>query len=323
MKYTNHYNLSPEIVRAITKERYIVEGELPSDYSVTDLVNPIQLTTIKKKYPKDLVVRDVVDLFYSFMGSVSHQILEDAAHPDDESTSEERLYTKIKGVTISGKIDCYQHTAIIDGKERVAQVRDYKTTKVWNIIRGEHKSWEIQTNLYAMLLRENNKPVEELTITCLIFDWKKNETYKKNYPKTPIIDLKMPLWSLEDQLHYTHEKVRNLELAKQLDLQTLAKAYPCSEEDMWQNFKDYAIIKQGADRATKIFDNYAAARSYFDETKSISDKTHTIERRTSVRKRCFEFCDAAKVCEQHKRMCKEEGVPHTYPNHDLDIEPLF
>ena len=104
MKYTNKYGLSPEIVRAITKERYIVEDEAPSDYSISDLINPVQMTTIKKNYPDDLVVRDVVDLFYSFMGSVAHQVLEDAAHEDDQTTVEERLYMKVGDVTISGKL---------------------------------------------------------------------------------------------------------------------------------------------------------------------------------------------------------------------------
>ena len=339
MKYTNRHGLSPEVVRAITKERYIVEDEAPSDYSISDLVNPVQMTTIKKKYPEDLVVRDVVDLFYSFMGSVAHQVLEDSAHEDDQTTVEERLYMKIRDVTISGKLDCYQHEASVlevDGEEiivpydpsiiakrRPPQIRDYKTTKVYNIQKGDHKKWEEQVNCYAVLLIENNKPVEDLTITCLIFDWKKNETYKQNYPKTPIIDLKMPLWALEDQLYYVHEKVKNLELAKQLDLQTLAKAYPCSKEDMWQNHNGYSVIKKGSDRASRNFDTHQEAVQYIEDSKSATHKTHQVVERLGIRRRCFEYCDAAKICEQHKKLCKQEGVPHTYPNHDIDIEPLF
>lgn len=323
MKYTNHYNLSPEVVRAITKDYYTVEGEKPSDYSVTDLINPIQLTTLKKNFPNDLVVRDVVDLFYSFLGNLSHHILETSHHKDHQSTAEERIYIEIDGVIVSGKIDCYQHKALIDGVQRVPQVRDYKTTKVWNVMKGEHSQWELQTNLYSLLLREDNKPVEKIFITCILFDWKKNETYKQGYPVAPIIDIEINLWGQEDQMNYLKERVRNLEIAKKLNPDELSKEFPCSQEDMWQRFKDYAIIKQGADRATKTFDDYAAARSHFDETKSISDKTHTIERRVSARRRCFEFCDAAKICEQHKKLCKQEGVEHTYPNHDLNIEPLF
>ena len=339
MKYTNKYGLSPEIVRAITKERYIVEDEAPSDYSISDLINPVQMTTIKKNYPDDLVVRDVVDLFYSFMGSVAHQVLEDAAHEDDLTTVEERLYMKVGDVTISGKLDCYQHEANIievDGKEvivpyepsivanrRPPQIRDYKTTKVYNIQKGDHKKWEEQENCYAILLTENNKPVEDLTITCLIFDWKENDIYKQNYPRTPIIDLQMPLWSTEKQRAYIEEKVEELLYAKELDLKELSRMYPCSQKDMWQEHKGFSVIKKGSTTASRNVDTYEEGLQYIENSKSATLKSHEIKERVGSRRRCFRFCDAAKMCEQHKRMCKEEGVPHTYPNHDLNIEPLF
>lgn len=319
MKYTNHFNLAPEVVNAIVKDRYTVEGEAPSDYSVTDIINPIQVTILKKKYKDDLVQRDVVDLFYSFLGSVAHQVLEDSTEGMDHTTAEERLYMKTNGVTISGKIDCYQH----ETKDRVAQIRDYKTTKVWNIIKGDHSKWEEQVNIYALLLRENKKPIEKLIITCLLFDWKKQDTYKENYPNCPIIDIEIPLWTEKKQREYLNKKISDLEDAKNKTDTEIFSYYPCTEEDMWQSFNGYSIFKYGGKRAIKTFESNLEAIRHLSNTKSMSSKTHYIEKRLGNRKRCFEHCDVANHCMQHKTLCGNEGVEHTYPNHNIHIKPLF
>lgn len=343
IKYTNRHNLAPEVVRAIIKDRYTVEGERGSDYSITDIISPIQVTILKKRYADDLVIKDVIDLFWSFMGSVAHQVLEDSWHKEMQSTVEERIYLSVRGKTISGKIDCYQHEAIIvkglgediileaddinkgmiDGDLRPPQIRDYKTTKVWNIMKGNHTKWEEQTNAYAGLLQEMGKPVERIVITCLLFDWNKNQTFKEGYPKAPIVDLEMPLWSIEDQLRYIDEKVYNLSLAEDMSDEGLALAFDCSEEDMWMNFKDYAIMKHDGERAVKTFEDFNSAMEHFKNTKSITEKTHKIIKRVGERKRCFEHCDVANHCVQHRRLCEKEGVPVTYPNHDIHVEPLF
>jgi hypothetical protein len=68
--YTNKHGLSDEVVKAILTDRYTTAGEAPSDYSASRLIAPVQQTVLERTYPEDLKTFDVVDDFYSFLGSI-------------------------------------------------------------------------------------------------------------------------------------------------------------------------------------------------------------------------------------------------------------
>jgi hypothetical protein len=300
---TNKYNLPDEICTAIMKDRYTAEDDEEFDFSASTLVAPTQQTVLKNKYRDSLIVRDVTDYFWAFLGSIAHTVLEEAWKEKANSFVERRIYTEIEGKTVSGKLDCYADN----------QIRDYKSTKSYKIMKGDYKEWEEQLNVYAFLCRENEIEVSSLMIYALIFDWKKHEKHKAGYPDCPIVKIPLRLWPYDEQKSFVSNKVSELIQGYSLDDESLSEAFPCSEREMWSDVRDYAVIKQGAARATKVFDNEEDAVEYLEKMKSKED--YTVEKRMSARTRCLDFCPVSHVCIQNRKLsglsgsdCNEECI---------------
>lgn len=297
MNYTNKHSLPEEVVRAIMKDRYTDPDEAPSDFSATTLVAPIQQTILKRRYPDQHIIRDVVDYFWSFIGSIAHAVLEEAWHESIGSIVEKRLYIEVAGKSVSGKMDCYH-----DG-----EIRDYKSTKSYKIMKGDYSDWEKQLNVYAYLCRKNGLEVNRLRVIGFILDWKKGEAYKKGYPDTPVVEIPLRLWTEEEQEAYIENRVLGLILAETANDDLLSIKFPCSKKEMWSDIRDYAIIKNGADRATKVFDNHEEAMRVFNSGK-YSHKDYSLTTRYTKRTRCLEHCPVSHLCKQNQRLLEEEGI---------------
>lgn len=292
---TNKHKLPAEVYNAIVKDRYTNQEELPSDYSATRLIAPIQQTILTNRHQDKLKVFDAMDMFWSFMGSIAHTVLEEAWHESMGSKVEERLYVEVEGKTLSGKIDCYHN----------GEIRDYKTTKVYKVMKGDYAEWEKQLNIYAYLCRKNGFPVHKLNVIAILFNWQEGETYKQGYPDCPIVTIPLRLWSEEEQDHYITERIQWLELAENMDDESLPQ---CSDREMWCDIRDYAVMKDGGKRAVKCFDNFEDAREYRQLMNS-KNKTHEYDvvTRKTDRTRCKKWCAAATVCHQNQRLLAEEG----------------
>jgi hypothetical protein len=307
MKYTNKHKLKPEVVAAIMKDRYTEEDEESFDESASTLVAPTQQVTLKRQFKGTgkLRIFDVVDSFWSFMGSIAHKVLEEAWHASMSaagSISEKRLYQKILGIMLSGKSDLYAKP----------EIRDYKTCKVYKIQKGDYIDWYAQLNVYAWLTRMNGHVVESLRIITLIFDWKKGEVYKKNYPECPVVEIPVPLWTIEEQRAYVTERVTRLLDAKDLTPQQLYEQYPCSKHEMWENVKDYTVMKAGVKKAHRVFDNAIEQVAYYNEKReTLTDEEkadYTLVTRYSPRRRCLDHCEASTVCIQNRELLKAEAA---------------
>ncbi len=318
-RYTNKHGLPPEILRALLKDRYTDINEDPFDESASTLTAPTQLTVLKRRHPKDLRIFDVTDLFWSFLGSVAHQVLEDSHHESMSSVVEQRIYLTVevqapngttRAVVVSGKLDCYDRP----------EIRDYKTCKVFKIMKGEFDEWEKGQNIYAGLLRANDEEVSQLNVWAMVTDWKKGEMYKANYPDCVFQKVPLTLWDHDRQMTYIKQRVQNI-----VDCEGVPDVHlpECSNKEMWKDLKDVVIMKRGGTRAIPggKFDQgtaeemMAAANASFLE-KNLSTATHEIVERWSRRTRCLDWCDAATVCQQHRRLLIEEGV-------DPDFKPIF
>jgi hypothetical protein len=301
MQYTNKFNWAPELVTAILKDRYTDEDERDFDESASTLTAPTQMIILKRRYPDQLVIEDVSDMFWRFLGSIAHSVLEEAFHAQDNgdgSFVEKRLYLDLLGKTISGKLDLYSAAR--------QEVRDYKSTKVYKIIKGDYIEWENGQNIYAYLLRQNDFPVKKLTVIALIFDFKPAEAYKKNYPSSASVQIDLPLWNEARQLAYITERVQRLLTAETLTDTELTEHFPCSDTEMWSDIKDWAIFKQGAQRATACFDTEHEALAAFTD-KKLSYATHQIVKRMTGRTRCLRFCPVRNICGQNKALLQQEG----------------
>ncbi len=298
METTNKHNLPPEVVQVLTLDRYHEEGEESWDYSISQLIAPVQQVELINRHKDDLVQRDVIDNFWAFMGSIAHQVLEDAWKEGEaagRSVVEKRLYKDILGMKISGKPDNFVEPVL----------RDYKSTKAFNIKKGDHVKWEEQLNCYAYFLRNEGYTVDKIEVVALIFNWDKNKVYEKGYPKAPIVMIDIPLWSEKEQYNFIEKKVKNLKAARLNGLtdEGLAEYFPCSKEEMWQRKKDIAIMKIGGKRAYRTFSSQEEAIEHFMNMKDTSD--YEIVERWSERKRCLEFCDCSNHCIQHQRLLAE------------------
>ena len=305
VQFTNKFNLPPEVVNAIMKDRYTTEGEEEYDLSVTTLISPIQQTALCSRHKGNLAVRDVMDNFWSFLGSIAHQILEEGWHKDMGSIVEQRLYYTCEGIKIGGKFDCYGQ----------GEIRDYKTTKVYKVMKGDFKEWEKQLNIYAFFCDKNNLPVSSIKVIAILLDWSLYEK-RPNYPPAPIQIIQLPLWRSERTEAYIKDRVLKLLKASTIDDLSLAYTYPCSREEMWSDVKDHIIAKKGRKNAVKVFSDYNMALTEYQNNYQ-HDKKYSVITRYKERKRCFRYCPASNTCQQHKMLCQQEGVKEEEEQEDL------
>jgi hypothetical protein len=68
----------------------------------------------------------------------------------------------------------------------------------------------------------------------------------------------------------------------------------CSDEERWTKPDTWAVMKKGAKRATKVFDNVDAAKSHADGLGA----GYGIVKRDGGRTRCENYCSVADFCTQ-------------------------
>ena len=135
MKITNKHNVPAPLVTLASKEYY---SKGASSYSVTEIMSPPKIKRLREQY-NDNIESDVADMLWSMLGSALHVVMERGETPG--FLSEERLFTEINGVTISGAIDLQQET------DRGVIIIDYKFTSAWAVMQDKVE-WEQQLNVY-------------------------------------------------------------------------------------------------------------------------------------------------------------------------------
>ncbi|NBS70950.1 hypothetical protein EBT31_18895, partial [bacterium] len=196
MKLTNKFGLPDPVVKALTRSEYS-KGE--SNRSVTQLIDSPRVRILRQEHWDDLE-EDVSEKMWAVMGTAAHKMFEDTA--DEKHISEERLYMDIDGWVISGAIDVQRIED--DG----ITIMDYKTTSVWSVILGKSQ-WEYQLNCYAALVRWNQRgKVKGLKVIAILRDWRaKDAEEKPDYPRAPIVEVDIPMWTEEQQDAYLKERV--------------------------------------------------------------------------------------------------------------------
>lgn len=300
MKYTNKHGIPEELAAAIQVDHYSSPDDKPYDYSVTQLLSPIQQTELLRRYKDSdkLPEMDVLDGFNAWVGSVIHNSIEDAWKKGMQSIAEERLYMEIEGKVLSGKLDCLDY-----GNKKII---DWKTCRLYKVQKGDYLEWERQQNLYAMLCDENGYDINDLEIVAIMLDWKRNEAkFKNNYPQTPITTISLNKWSKAEALAFAEDRIKKLERAKSMTDEELAIHMPCSRYDQWSQYQGTALIKEGNSKATKVFDSREQAEDYVADNPKY--KEYILEDRYSKRTRCMDYCSAKNVCQQYKREVAEEN----------------
>ena len=218
MKITNKFDAPIEFVRAVEDDKYD-RGD--ADISVTSLIQPPQIGKLYEKHDDELST-DVDDKMVMWLGTVVHNALELYA----DGVAEERLYAEYNGLRISGAIDLVKEGG---------HVTDYKFSKTGAVQYGLKAEWEAQMNLYAWLLRQNDREVQSLQIVVVCKDHNKMYVGKrKNYPASIINCLPVPLWPENRLERY---------LAERVEIHTAEDDVECTEEERWWNGRNQEYMR--------------------------------------------------------------------------------
>jgi len=282
LKVTNKFGVPETLVTLATRE-YYSKGE--SQYSVTELMSPPRVRRLREQY-NSAIETDVTDLMWQLLGSALHVVMERGQ--TDGHITEERLYTTIDDVTISGQIDLQQEA------NGGVVITDYKFTSAWAVM-NDKPEWEQQLNVYKWLVETvKRKKVVGLKICALIRDYSRHET-RENYPVAPIQMIDIPMWDTITAETYVRER---LELHRNAKVShDFGEALPeCSPEERWQSETMYAVKRDGRKTAIRVFKSIEEAKDLAQKEKGY------VEERPGEPKRCTgNYCGVAQWCEQYAR----------------------
>jgi hypothetical protein len=201
--------------------------------------------------------------------------------------SEERIYSEIDGVKVSGANDLQQETP-----EGLILI-DYKFTSAWAVMQDKVE-WQQQLNIYKWLVETvKRKKVVGLQICALVRDFSRHET-KEGYPNSPIHMVDIPMWDAVTTETYIRERLemhRNAKLAQDFgeDLQ------PCSDEERWMSETTYAVKRDGRKTAIRVFKSIDEANEL-----AVKEKGYVETRKGEPRRCVGNFCGVSQWCEQYK-----------------------
>jgi len=296
MKLTNKLGLPDTFYRAVLNDKY-TRGD--SDYSATDLTAPLRVTILNRRHD-DEVVEDVADRIWSLFGTALHSILEQS-NPDNALT-EERLFMRIAGRTISGATDLYEATRLIT---------DYKSTSAWTIVyRSRIEEWTQQLNVYAELYEQHGFPVEKIQCVVMLRDWSKSKARADGkYPQTQVVVVPLELWPQARRRAWIAERVEALVAAEEVPDADLPE---CTPAEIWEKPTKYAVKKAGRKSALRVLFSMEEAQQWAAK-EGHTGPGITIEVRPGERTRCEDYCPVNPWCSQFQAhtKAKESNVSHS------------
>jgi hypothetical protein len=279
LNITNKHNAPQAFINFCADDQYS-RGD--ADYSVTDLLEEPRIVQLKRRHP-DFAEHDPYENPWAYIGTMVHSALEQYA-PEDQ-ISEERIFTEIDGVRISGAVDV--QTPVGDN---LIDVGDYKTTTVYSL--SDTAKWEQQLNVYAFLIeRETQRKVRDLLIYAFLRDWKISMSEKtRNYPTTPGVTIKMTPWSQEDREEFVMERIEIHRACENLEDDDLP---PCSHDNRWPSGSMY-VAHDMSSGDSKYFKTKRDAVAYAE--KSSSDWNMIVDKTFETYRRCKSYCEFANEC---------------------------
>lgn len=215
-----------------------------SELSVTQLINSPQQVALERANAEAVKEDEDSESVFALMGKAVHKILEESAPSD--SLVEERFFTVIDGVKISGSIDRVRK--LPDG---TYELIDYKVTSMWSLKDGTKESWEWQLNMYAYLLEKLYKiKVSKLTIVALLRDF--SQARATPYAPRPIIFCRIPLWTYAARESFVERRVRLHQKAKQ-DVEHGKLPGRCTPEEIWDSDRAKAFYSDPANKNAPYF----------------------------------------------------------------------
>ena len=281
MKITNKQNLPAPIV-ALVSRNYYSKGA--SQYSVTELMSPPKIRRLREQYDADMEI-DVTKLIASQLGTFMHGKLE--AKEVEGYTNEERIFTEVDGVVISGAIDLQQQV------EGGVVIIDYKFVKAWSVKQGKD-DWTTQLNIYKWLVESVKRvPVKGLQICAIIKDYSAHDT-SEGYPEAEAVMIDIPMWDSVTTEAYVRKRLEMHRNAK-VNHEFGEELQACTDEERWMSETVFAVKREGRKSAIRLFKTIEEATELAEKEKGY------VETRQGEPKRCTgDFCGVSKWCKQYQ-----------------------
>lgn len=272
MKLTNRMNLPQPLVDAVRNDGYS-KGD--ADISVTRLIGPPRIAVLEERHAEE-VTEDASERIFSLLGQVVHGILE---RSNSTGVAERRLFIEVEGWRVSGGMDAhYEHGLLQDYKF----VTSYKFKDG-----GVPTEYEQQLNCYAEMLRQNGHTVNQLQIVGILRDWSKLEARRdETYPQAQVIVRDVVLWPQEQAQKFIRDRVI-------LHQQARVELPICKADERWAKPDTWAVMKPGATRASRVYDNEAEALAHAAQTSGLY-----VKHRPGESVRCQAYCRVARFCSQ-------------------------
>jgi len=310
-----------QLVASAEQHRYSKSG----DYSVTELINPVRVGQLKKRYGA-VAVPKLQSRIASMMGTAAHEFFEKylnlAMQSSDYNTWPYYIEQQMKQEfpvhtadgneirTVSGRYDFRKESTIYD----------LKNIKCWKLIFDPHfEEFHQQQNLYAYLLGLEGTKINRLEILANYKDWQAGSALRdKNYPQQPFLGYTLELWDEDRQEEYLFERLQahvNHEDTKDEDLPV------CTREERWERHMGgeiihYAILKnRKAKRATKVVKGGALEEAIVIANGMKGMTTDScIEIRYAKPKRCVDYCEINEYCSFYQNWAAKNGKVDEYIN---------
>lgn len=288
MEFTNKSNFPQYIVDWLISDNYDY-NEDPLTISATTLMKPTKAVILSKRY-KDQLKVDVSDLIASSLGGAIHDSIETVETPNvSKETRVSRLMSVGESIySVTGKYD------ILEQKEDgTFTLRDVKTTSVWAYIYGgKDEDYRKQLSIYRWLLSIDKNINDVGFIDFFFTDWQSSKAkMDSSYPQQRLAPgYRIELMSVEETEAWIKERLTLVENNKDAHDENLP---PCTRSELWMSNDEYAVMKKGAKRATKLCDSREEALAYMKE-KEING---FVQLRPAKVKRC-NYCPALPFCSQ-------------------------
>lgn len=285
---TNVLNLPQPFVDAATS------NYKPKDkrYSVTKVLGGTCEAILGKRH-YDEIDSDVADQVWLLFGSAVHKILEESKETDSQ-LKENWVSAEVgNGYTISGIFDLYD--------DDTKTVTDYKTCSCWKITFGDFDDWRKQTLMYCWILRQMGFDARHGEIVALIKDHSQRKArFEPDYPKFPVYKIG---WDFtEDDFEKIEAEIKDwFEMVECEERKPDDELLPCTPEQRWHKDDKWAVMKKGAKKALKLWDNPDAAwEMAAQKNKVAKGMPYYVEFRVGEDSKCEGYCSVAQFCPYYK-----------------------
>jgi hypothetical protein len=279
MIITNNHDLPAPLYGAVCH----FHRELGEEIHVSDLNSPARANILKR----EVLEIDASELLVPTYGSMLHEVLRAIAVAQSgyelgTVKVEERMVCTFEidgeSVELDGMQDYY------DSEEGL--IADYKFTTVNTAMSPVKNDWIMQLNVYRLMRLAKKQKVEKLQVWAMMKDWYQVQRTRRDYPAMPFRAIDVPI--------LPESEVRTYILDYQHRLQNNCSC--TTKETSFGTEKPYAVMKNGAAKASKLFEFRPEAELWMSRHKDTAKMY--IEERTGVR--CKFYCPARYICQDYK-----------------------